>query len=96
MFIGAALGIIVAMLLALVRAIKGPSVYDRILAANMIGTKTVLLIVVVGYVTGRPEFADIAMSYALINFVGMIAVMKFHKYGALASPPSGRDDLKDL
>jgi multicomponent Na+:H+ antiporter subunit F len=83
MFAAAAIAIIATMLLALIRAIKGPSVYDRILAVNMVGTKTVLLIAVLGFLMGRPEFLDIALVYALINFVGTIAVLKVLKYGDL-------------
>jgi multicomponent Na+:H+ antiporter subunit F len=71
------------MTLALIRAIKGPTIYDRILAANMFGTKTVLMIAVLGFLMGRPEFMDIALVYALINFVGTIAVLKVFKYGDL-------------
>jgi multicomponent Na+:H+ antiporter subunit F len=73
----AALGILVVIGLALARAFLGPTVYDRILAVNMVGTKTVLLIAVYGFLTDRPEFLDIAIVYALINFVGVIAVLKF-------------------
>ncbi|KAA6187941.1 pH regulation protein F [Thiohalocapsa marina] len=77
MFAAAALGILVVMGLALARAFLGPSVYDRILAVNMFGTKTVLLIAVYGFLTERPDFLDIAITYALINFIGIIAVLKF-------------------
>jgi multicomponent Na+:H+ antiporter subunit F len=73
----AALGILAVIGLALARAFLGPTVYDRILAVNMVGTKTVLLIAVYGFLTDRPEFLDIAIVYALINFVGVIAVLKF-------------------
>lgn len=83
MFAAAALAIVATMLLAVIRAIKGPSIYDRILAVNMFGTKTVLLIAVLGFLMGRPEFLDIALVYALINFVGTIAVLKVFKYGDL-------------
>ncbi len=77
MYAAAALGILVVMALALLRACLGPTVYDRILAVNMFGTKTVLLIAVYGFLTGRPDFLDIALAYALINFIGVIAVLKF-------------------
>ena len=83
MFTAATLGLIVAMALALVRAIAGPSLYDRILAVNTFGTKTVLILAVVGFLFGRPEFLDIALAYALINFIGTIAVLKFFKFGDL-------------
>jgi len=83
MYAAAAAAILVTMALALVRAVKGPSIYDRILAANMFGTKTVLIIAVLGFLMGRPDFMDIALVYALINFVSIIAVLKVFKYGDL-------------
>jgi multicomponent Na+:H+ antiporter subunit F len=83
MFAVAAIAIIVTMVLVLMRALLGPSVYDRILAANSFGTKTVLIIAVYGFLTGRPDFLDIALVYALINFVGVVAVLKFFEYGDL-------------
>jgi len=83
MFAVATAGILVAMAMALVRALLGPTVYDRVLAVNTFGTKTVLLIAVLGFLTGRPEFLDMALVYALINFIGTIAVLKFFEYGDL-------------
>ncbi len=82
--------IIVTMGLALVRAGRGPTVFDRILALNMFGTKTVLLIAVIGFVTGRPDFLDVGLVYALINFIGVIAVLRFSKYGNFADPDRER------
>lgn len=80
MFAAAAFGILVTMALALARAFLGPTVYDRILAVNIFGTKIVLLVAVFGFLTERPDFLDIALLYALINFVGTIAVLKFFEY----------------
>ncbi|MFM1891585.1 MAG: hypothetical protein RLZ44_662 [Pseudomonadota bacterium] len=77
MFAAACLGILAVMAVALARAWVGPTVYDRILAVNMFGTKTVLFIAVYGFMTARPDFLDIALVYALINFIGVIAVLKF-------------------
>ena len=77
MFIAAAVLILISMLLVLVRAFRGPTVFDRILAINSFGTLTVLLIAVHGYLDGRPEFLDLALVYALINFIGTIAVTKY-------------------
>ncbi|MCF7983116.1 MAG: pH regulation protein F [Thiohalocapsa sp.] len=77
MYAMAAVGILVVMALALVRGFLGPSVFDRVLAVNMVGTKTTLLIAVYGFLTDRPDFLDIALTYALINFVGVVAVLKF-------------------
>jgi len=83
MFFAASLALLAAMLLMLVRLFAGPSLYDRVLALNAFGTKTVLLIGLVGFVTDRPDFMDIALLYALINFVGTIAVLKFFRYHGL-------------
>ena len=71
------------MALVLYRLYAGPSVYDRVLAVNSFGTATVLLIGVVGFATGRPDFLDIALLYALINFVGTIAILKFFRYNTV-------------
>jgi multicomponent Na+:H+ antiporter subunit F len=79
-FIGATAALLVAMLMALYRAIAGPSLFDRVLAVNSFGTKTVLLIGLLGFLTDRPEFLDIALLYALVNFIGTIAVLKFFRY----------------
>ncbi len=92
MFTAAALGILVAMAFALARACLGPTLYDRILAVNMFGTKTVLMIAVLGFLMGRPEFLDIALVYALINFIGTVAVLKYFKYTDLGIGPSSSGD----
>ena len=76
MFAATCLALLVIMAVALIRAFIGPSVYDRIMAVNMFGTKTVLFIAVFGFFTGRPDFLDIALVYALINFIGVIAVLR--------------------
>ncbi|WP_286235477.1 monovalent cation/H+ antiporter complex subunit F [Thalassotalea sediminis] len=74
------IAMLVVMAMALARAFKADTVYDRILGVNMFGTKTVLFIAVVGYLMGRPDFLDIAIVYALINFIGMVAVLRFFEY----------------
>jgi len=71
--------LIVTMALALLRAVLGPSVYDRVLAVNMFGTKTVLLLAVITFLLGRPDFLDLALAYALINFIGVLAVLEFFR-----------------
>ena len=85
MYAVAMLGILITMLLALIAAVKGPTVFDRILAVNMFGTKTVLLIAVSGFLAGRPDWLDLALVYALVNFVGTIAVVKYARFGDLGS-----------
>ena len=81
----AIIGVLVSMLLVLTRAFLGPTVFDRVLAANTFGTKTVLLIAVSGFLFGRPEWLDLALLYALMNFIGMIALLRFAKFENLAS-----------
>jgi multicomponent Na+:H+ antiporter subunit F len=76
--------VMVTMGLALARAWLGPTVFDRILALNMFGTKTVLLIAVIDFLTGRPDFLDLALVYALMNFIGVIAVLRFSQIGHFA------------
>lgn len=83
MLFGAMLGVLVTMILALVRAFLGPTLYNRILAINMFGTKTVLFLAVLGFLSGRPAFLDIALFYALANFVGTVAVLKLSHYREL-------------
>ena len=92
MFAAATLAVLVTMGLALIRAFRGPTVYDRILAVNMFGTKTVLFIAVFGFLTGRPDFLDIALVYALINFISTIAVLKFFEYGGLGRAATAPDE----
>jgi multicomponent Na+:H+ antiporter subunit F len=85
MFAVAMMGVLATMLLALVRAFLGPTVFDRVLAANLFGTKTVLLIAVSGFLSGRPEWLDLALLYAMMNFISMIALLRFSKYDNLAT-----------
>lgn len=94
MFTVATVGICLTLLLALARALSGPTVFDRILAANVFATKTVLLIAVLGFLSGRPAFLDLALLYALLNFIGVIAMMKFVRYGTSVPHPSL--DLSEL
>ncbi len=92
MFATIAVAIVVTMALTLWRALAGPTSFDRLLAANTFGTKTVLLIAVAGFVAGRPEFLDIALVYALINFLGTVAVLKFFEVPDPGSGDYAEDD----
>lgn len=83
MFIAAALAVLVALALAVTRALLGPSVYDRVLAGNSVGTGALLLLAVFGFLTDRPEFLDIGITYALLNAISTIAVLKFFRFGDL-------------
>ena len=82
----ALIAVLFGMLLLLIRAIAGPTLYDRVLAVNSLGTKIVLFIGVLGFVLGRPDFLDIAVLYALINFVSTIAILKFFRYRSFQVP----------
>jgi len=86
----AAIAILVTISLALARAFLGPTLYDRILAVNMVGTKTVLLIAVFAVLSGRTDMIDVALMYALINFIGVVAVLKLVEQGNFFT--SGEDD----
>lgn len=81
--LGSAFLIIVSMALMLGRLLGGPSLYDRLLAVNSFGTKTVLFLCVFCFIIDRPDGVDIALLYALMNFIATIAVLKFFNYRAL-------------
>ena len=85
--------LLVCMAMTLVRSILGPTVFDRVLAVNSFGTKTVLLIAVYGFLSGRPDFLDLALVYALMNFIGTIAVMKFARFGDLAGMEDDSEEI---
>lgn len=91
MFTAATMAVSITMALILIRAFLGPTVYDRVLAVNAFGTVTVLIIGLIGFLTERPEFLDIALLYALINFVGTIAILKFFRYRALGRTSEAND-----
>jgi multicomponent Na+:H+ antiporter subunit F len=90
MLAGALAAALVAMALMLARALMGPTAYDRMLAVNSFGTKTVLFVALAGFVMGRPDFLDIAIAYALINFTATIALLKVVRYASLQATLSKR------
>lgn len=81
MFSNAGIIIVLAIFLVLYRAISGPTVYDRILATNVVGTKTVVLLALIGFMYDRPHFLDVALVYALINFIATIAILRYAESG---------------
>lgn len=87
------LAVFATMALALVRALKGPTVYDRILSVNVFGTKTVLVVALITYITGNHDLIDVALVYALINFIAIVAVLKLVKMRDLAK--AGAGDITD-
>lgn len=83
MFAAASIAILVAIALYLVRALMGPTAFDRILAMNAMGTKAVILVALLGFVFERPKFLDIALVYAMINFLATMAILKFVEFRRL-------------
>ena len=83
MYAAATCALLVTITCALVRAALGPTVFDRLLAANAIGTASMLVLSVIGFLAGRPEFLDLALVYGLLNVIGTVAVLRFFKYGNL-------------
>jgi len=81
--------LLVTLALALARAATGPTVFDRLQAANTVGTVALLLLAVLGFLGGRPEFLDLAIVYGFLNVIGTIAVLKFFRYGSLGDPGEG-------
>jgi multicomponent Na+:H+ antiporter subunit F len=86
MFAAAALALLATLTLAIARAILGPTVFDRVQAGNTVGTVAMMLLAVIGFLTERPEFLDLAIVYGLLNVVGTIAVLKFFRQGDLGDP----------
>jgi len=78
-----AIALLIGLFIILIRAVVGPTVYDRILATNAIGTKTIVFVTLLGYISGRPEFIDMAIIYSLITFVTTVAILKFAEMGRL-------------
>ncbi|MBE0612563.1 MAG: pH regulation protein F [Burkholderiales bacterium] len=86
MFAAGAIALLLALALALVRAILGPTVFDRLQAANTVGTVAMMMLAMLGFLNGRPEFLDLALVYGLLNIVGTIAVLKYFRHGDLGDP----------
>ena len=84
MFVVATIAILLALALAVTRATQGPTVFDRVLAGNTVGTLAILLLAVLGFLNGRPEWLDIGLTYALLNLISTLAVLKFFRHGDLA------------
>ena len=86
MFAAAACALLITIALALTRAALGPTVFERLLAANTIGTCSMLLLAVMGFLSGRPDFLDLAIVYGLLNILGTVAVLKYFRHGNLGDP----------
>jgi multicomponent Na+:H+ antiporter subunit F len=92
MFAVAIIAVLAALALAVARIIIGPSIFDRVVAGNTVGSLSVLILALIGFVFGRPEFLDLAITYALLNIIGTIAVLKYFRYGDLGRADEGEDD----
>jgi len=89
MFAAAAAALLATLAMLVLRASLGPTVFDRLLAANSLGTVAVVLLAVHGFLVGRPDFLDLAIVYGLLNIIGTIAVLKFFRRGDLGDPDDG-------
>ena len=86
-FIGAGMALIVMMILILIRMFKGPTVIDRLVAVNVIGTKATVLLVVIGIIFERADmFVDISLGYGLLNFITSIAAAKYYHHHKTLHP----------
>jgi len=94
MFAAAALALLATIALVLIRAAQGPTLFDRALAANTVGTVAMLLLAVLGFLNGRPEFLDLAIVYGLLNVIGTIAVLKYFRHGDLGDPGTDQEPVK--
>ena len=92
MFAAASLAVLVTLALVLVRAALGPTVFDRVQAANTVGTCALMLLALFGFLTERPEFLDLAIVYGLLNVIGTIAVLKYFRYGGLGDTGDEREE----
>jgi multicomponent Na+:H+ antiporter subunit F len=84
MFTAVALAVIAALALVVVRVLKGPTLFDRVLAGNSVGSLAIIFLAVLGFLNGRPEWLDIAMTYGLLNLISTLAILKFFRHGDLA------------
>ena len=91
MFTAAALAVIAALVLVVVRVLRGPTLFDRVLAANSVGSLATIFLAVLGFLNGRPEWLDIAITYGVLNLIGTLAILKFFRHGDLAHD-AGEDD----
>lgn len=84
MFIAATLAVIAAMVLVVVRVVRGPTLFDRVLAGNSVGTLAIVLLSVLGFLNGRPEWLDLGLTYGVLNLIGTLAILKYFRHGDLA------------
>jgi len=91
MYIIPTIAIIIALTLVVIRAVRGPTIFDRVLAGNAVGAVAILLLIIVGFLFGRPDWVDIALTYALLNIIATLAILKYFRHGDLAYDPDEKD-----
>lgn len=84
-YLVAGLAIAFTIFLALYRAVFGPGVFNQAVAMNVIGTKVIVLLIVIGYIFERPVFVDIALLYAVLNFIATLIMAKYLERGEICS-----------
>ncbi len=84
MFAVATLAVLAALVLVVVRVVKGPTLFDRVLAGNSVGTLAIIFLSVLGFLNGRPEWLDLGITYGVLNLIGTLAILKFFRHGDLA------------
>ncbi len=95
MIVVATAALLITLWLIMVRLTLGPTVFDRLQAANTIGTVAMILLAVLGFLNGRPEFIDLSIVYGLLNIIGTIAILKFFRHGDLGEPGDQLSDSPD-
>jgi multicomponent Na+:H+ antiporter subunit F len=83
-FMAGTLAVIVAMVLVVIRVVRGPTLFDRVLAGNTIGSLAIIFLSVLGFLNGRPEWLDLGITYGVLNLIGTLAILKFFRHGDLA------------
>lgn len=91
MFAAAMFAVVAALVLVIARVVKGPSLFDRVLAGNTVGTLAILLLAVLGFLNGRPEWLDLGITYGVLNLIGTLAILKFFRHGDLAHDAEEED-----
>ena len=90
-------GLALAMLLSFYRLLSGPTLWDRLTGLSLIGTKTMILLLVIGETVGRQDiFVDITFSYALIIFIGSLALAKYFEGKGVARNNSSSEESGEL
>ncbi len=84
MFLVGTLAVMAALVLVVVRVVRGPTLFDRVLAGNSVGTLAIIFLSVLGFLNGRPEWLDLGITYGVLNLIGTLAILKFFRHGDLA------------